>query len=134
MGCERRFYVCKVCGNLVGLIHSGGGTLSCCGQPMTLLVPNTVEASKEKHIPVVTIDGGKVTVAVGSVPHPMIAEHYIEWIYICSNSGGQRKALKPGDKPEATFLVEDNDICEAFAYCNIHGLWSVTIAGAKCDK
>lgn len=133
MGCERSFYVCKTCGNLVGLIHSGGGTLVCCGNPMTLLVPNTVDASKEKHIPVVTIDGGKITATIGSVPHPMTAEHYIQWIYVCSNLGGQRKALKSGDKPETTFCVDEGNICEVFAYCNIHGLWSVKIAGAQCE-
>ena len=132
MACERKFYVCKHCGNLVGLIHAGGGTLVCCGDPMTLLEPNTVEASTEKHIPVVTVDGNKVTVAVGSIPHPMTPEHFIQWIYLCTYSGGQRKSLTPTDKPEATFYLDDTNVCEVFAYCNLHGLWSVKIACEKC--
>jgi superoxide reductase len=87
--------------------------------------PNTVDASKEKHVPQVTNDNGKITVKVGSVEHPMTNEHYIEWIYVCTGLGGHRKALKPGDKPEATFfLSEGEEICEVYAYCNLHGLWS----------
>lgn len=128
MKCERKFYRCGVCGNLVGLIHSGGGEMVCCGQPMQLLVPNTVDASAEKHVPVVTRDGNKITVRVGSAEHPMTDEHYIQWIYLLTPSGGQRKCLAPSDKPEATFCVccEDGEF-EAYAYCNLHGLWSAKL-------
>jgi superoxide reductase len=109
------------------MIYTGGGTLVCCGQEMELLVANTVDASKEKHVPVVTKEGGKVTVKVGSVEHPMVEEHYIQWIYLCTKNGGQRKSLKPGEKPEATFYVgEDEDVCEVYEYCNLHGLWVTT--------
>jgi superoxide reductase len=129
MKCERKFYRCEVCGNLVGLIHNGGGEMVCCDEPMQLLVPNTVDASGEKHVPVITKDGDKITVKVGSVEHPMTEKHYIQWIYLLTPSGGQRKCLTPDDKPEAVFCVccEDGDF-EAFEYCNLHGLWSAKLA------
>ncbi len=125
MSCEKKFYKCSVCGNIVDLIHVGGGTLVCCGQNMNLLVPNTVEAATEKHIPVVTIADGKAAVKVGSVPHPMLAEHSIQWIYLCCGNTGKLVYLKPGDAPEATFCIDDSTDREAYAYCNLHGLWSV---------
>lgn len=124
MSCEKKFYTCGVCGNLVDLIHEGGGTLVCCGQNMNLLVPNTVEAAHEKHIPIVTLDGTKAVVKVGSVPHPMVAEHYIQWIYLCCGNKGSIVYLNPGDAPEATFCVDASAVGVAYAYCNLHGLWS----------
>lgn len=125
---EKKFYVCKLCGNIVGLIHEGGGTLSCCGQPMTELVPNTTDAAQEKHVPVVTRDGHKLTVKVGSVAHPMTAEHLIQWIYLETKKGGQRHVLAAGEAPEAVFFVaEDDTAVTAYAYCNLHGLWKADI-------
>ena len=94
-----KFYVCEHCGNLVGMIHDSGVPMMCCGQKMTALLPNTVEASGEKHKPVVKVEGNTVTVNVGAVNHPMAPEHFIEWVYVQTENGGQRKALKPDDKP-----------------------------------
>lgn len=121
---EVKFFICKHCGNIVGLIHNGGGQLVCCSDPMTELVANTTDAAQEKHVPVVEQDGNKVTVKVGSVTHPMEEKHFIQWIYIQTEHGGQRRAFKPGDKPEATFLIADGDkFVAAYEYCNLHGLW-----------
>lgn len=120
----KRFYVCRHCGNLIGMIKDTGVPVFCCGQKMEALVPNTTEASNEKHIPVVSVEDGKVKVTVGSVAHPMEAEHYIEWVYLQMSNGGQRRAFKPGEKPEATFLLsEGSKPVAVFAYCNLHGLW-----------
>lgn len=124
---EGRFFICKHCGNLVGMIHNSGVSMICCGEPMTELVPNTVEAAHEKHIPVISVSGNQVTVKIGSVEHPMVEEHYIEWIYLETKRGGQRKGLRPGDKPEAVFALEDDEAVAAYAYCNIHGLWKAEI-------
>ena len=122
--CQPKFFRCKICGNLVGMIHESGMPIICCGQPMTELVPNTVDASQEKHVPVVTVSGSGVHVAVGSVDHPMTEEHYIQWIYLHTEQGGQRKCLKPGDKPAADFaLTEGDKLIAAYEYCNLHGLW-----------
>ena len=96
----------------------------CCGQPMTELVPGTTDGAAEKHVQAVTVDGNKVSVAVGSVEHPMLEEHYIEWIAVETANGVQRKALKPGDKPQICFALCDGDEVEAvYAYCNLHSLW-----------
>ena len=92
-----KFYICRRCGNLVEMIHDVGVPVFCCGQKMEPLVPNTVDASGEKHLPVVTVADGVVTVNVGSADHPMLPEHFIEWVYVETENGGQRKALKPGD-------------------------------------
>ena len=115
-------YKCEICGNIVEVLHEGKGELVCCGQPMKLQEENTVEASFEKHIPVIEkVDGG-IIVKVGSAAHPMLAEHYIEWIEVIVGDKVCRKSLKPGDAPEAVFpITEDNVI--ARAYCNLHGLW-----------
>lgn len=127
--CENpKFYVCKHCGNLIGMIHSSGVPIICCGEPMTELVPNTTDASKEKHVPVVSIAGNKVTVAVGSAPHPMTEEHHIAWIYLLTEKGGQRKCLTPGSAPSAEFSVTEGDkVLSAYAYCNLHGLWKADV-------
>lgn len=151
------FYRCEKCGNLVALVNSGGGTLSCCGQDMTKLIANTVDASKEKHVPAVSVEGRNIKVEVGSVLHPMVPEHYIEWIALVSDNKVEIKYLKPGMEPKAQFeyhfkeekvpyAEEDDDIpnCEGqpcnfictekkaynvsiYEYCNLHGLWKTDI-------
>jgi len=121
---ERKFFICKHCGNLVGMILSSGAPLTCCGEEMAELVPNTEEAAYEKHLPVIETQGDLVTVKVGSVPHPMLEEHHIAWIYLHTNQGGQRKCLTVGGKPEATFaLAPGEKVIAAYEYCNLHGLW-----------
>ncbi len=124
---DAKFYVCKHCKNFVGMIYNSGVPMICCGEPMTELVPNTVEAAHEKHLPVISISDGKVTVKVGSVEHPMLEAHYIEWIYLETKNGGQRRALKPGDKPEAVFTLDDDEAVAAYAFCNLHGLWETKV-------
>jgi superoxide reductase len=119
-----KFYKCNLCGNMVALVKEGGGQLTCCGQPMTEIQANTTDAAQEKHVPVVTERGMEVVVTVGSTAHPMDPDHYIEWIVLSTEEGNQRKELKPGDKPQATFMITNGDtITGAFAYCNKHGLW-----------
>jgi len=118
-----KFFLCKHCGNLVGVIHDSGAPMTCCGDHMTLLKANTVEASHEKHIPVVTIDGNKVTVNIGSVDHPMTEEHYIQWVYLQTTKGGQRRYLNPSEAPNVTFYIGDEEPLVVYEYCNIHGLW-----------
>jgi superoxide reductase len=119
-----KFYVCAHCGNIIAYAHESGVPVVCCGEKMKELVPNTVDAAKEKHVPVISVNGNTVSVAVGSVAHPMAAEHFIEWIALETVQGNQRKVLKPGDKPEAVFaLAEGDSVVAAYAYCNLHGLW-----------
>ena len=115
-------YKCAVCGNMVEVLHVGGGELVCCGQPMQLLAENTVDASKEKHVPVIekTADGYKVK--VGAVPHPMEEKHYIEWIELIADGKAYREHLKPGQTPEAIFCLKADHVT-AREYCNLHGLW-----------
>ena len=121
---DSRFYLCEKCGNLVGLIERGGGQLVCCGQKMTRLEAGASDASREKHVPVAEYSGRAVTVQVGSVAHPMSEEHYIGWIYLETNKGGQRKVLKAGDEPVAEFALSEGEIpTAAYAWCNLHGLW-----------
>lgn len=119
-----KFMRCKRCGRIVGVLQDSGSPLICCGEPMEELVPNTTDAAGEKHVPVISIDGNIVTVKVGEVPHPMMEEHYIQWVYLKTAQGGARKALKPGAVPEATFVLSEGDVVEAaYEYCNLHGLW-----------
>ncbi len=120
---ESRFYLCEHCGNLVGMIHDAGVPLVCCGQKMTKLEPGTVDASLEKHIPVVKVEGDTVEVVVGSVAHPMTEEHSITWVYLQTDRGGQRKSLLPGQEPIVTFALKDEKPVAVYAYCNLHGLW-----------
>ncbi|OHD75827.1 MAG: desulfoferrodoxin [Spirochaetes bacterium RIFOXYC1_FULL_54_7] len=117
-------YKCNVCGNIVEVLHGGVGDLVCCGEPMKLMTENTVDAAKEKHIPVIqkTADGWRVT--VGAVAHPMEEKHYIEWIELIADGIVYRAVLKPGDKPEAEFKVKAVKV-SAREYCNLHGLWKV---------
>lgn len=124
---DTRFFICKTCGNVVGVLYSSGVPLICCGEEMQLLEANTVDASREKHVPVITVSGDTVTVEVGSVPHPMVPEHYISFIYLLTEHGGQRKGLSPGQAPKAAFKVVDDAPKAVYAYCNIHGLWSAQI-------
>ncbi len=112
---------------MVGMIHSSGVSMMCCGQKMTKLEPGTVEASREKHIPVVTADGDTVKVVVGSVEHPMVAEHSILWVYLETDKGGHRKCLEVGAAPEVCFTLTDEKPIAAYAYCNLHGLWKASI-------
>lgn len=123
MAKELEVYKCEICGNIVEVLHGGAGTLVCCGQPMKLMQENTVDASKEKHVPVYEKSGNKVTVKVGSVPHPMEEKHYIEWIQVLTSQKSYRKFLKPGEQPEATFEI-DEDIVKVREYCNLHLLWA----------
>lgn len=119
---QLQVYKCEVCGNIVEVLHAGVGQLVCCDQPMKLMEENTVDAAREKHVPVVekTADGFKVK--VGSVPHPMEEKHYIEWIELIADGKAYRQFLKPGGTPEAVFCIKGDNIT-AREYCNIHGLW-----------
>mgnify|MGYP006287214563 FL=1 len=117
-----QIYKCDLCGNIVEVVHGGAGELVCCGQPMELFAENTVDAAKEKHVPVVEkIDGG-YKVKVGSVAHPMEEKHYIEFVEIIADGKVYRQYLNPGDTPEAFFAI-DADRVTAREYCNLHGLW-----------
>ena len=120
---KTKFYICRHCGNLVHMIHDAGVPMMCCGQKMDELLPNTVEASGEKHLPAVTVEEGAVHVNVGSINHPMIPEHYIEWIYVQTENGGHLKNRKPGDDPSASVCLGDDKLLAVYAYCNLHGLW-----------
>jgi len=115
-------YKCEVCGNIVEVLHEGAGELVCCGEPMKLLVEGSVDASKEKHVPVIEKTAKGIRVKVGSVPHPMEEKHYIEWIELIANGKAYRQFLKPGDAPEATFVIDAQQVT-AREHCNLHGLW-----------
>nr|HID60006.1 desulfoferrodoxin [Desulfobacterales bacterium] len=117
-----QIYKCEVCGNIVEVLHTGKGELVCCGQPMKLLVENSVDAAKEKHVPVIEKTGDGFKVKVGSAGHPMEERHYIEWIEVISDGEAYRQFLNPGEPPEATFKI-DADQVTARGYCNLHGLW-----------
>jgi superoxide reductase len=119
---KMEIYKCEVCGNIVEVVHAGAGELVCCGQPMKRMVEGTVDAAKEKHVPVVEKTDKGFTVKVGSVAHPMEEKHYIEWIELNAGDKSYRQFLNPGEAPEATFEVEAGEV-EAREYCNIHGLW-----------
>ena len=120
----KKFFVCKHCGNMIGLLHDAGVPMMCCGEKMVELVPNTTDAAQEKHVPVATVEGNKVVVNVGSVDHPMLDEHWIQWVYLETDKGGHRKVLNPGEKPHVVFaLTEDEKPVAVYEYCNLHGLW-----------
>ncbi|MGK0467318.1 desulfoferrodoxin [Clostridium sp.] len=118
----KQVYKCELCGNMVEIVHESGGVLVCCGQPMTLQIENTVDAAKEKHVPVVENVKGGVLVKVGAVEHPMLEAHYIEWIEVQTAKKIYRKHLKPGEIPQALFLINE-EVLSIREYCNIHGLW-----------
>jgi len=119
---EKQIYKCAICGNIVEVLYAGGGTLVCCGKPMELLVEKTEDQGMEKHVPVIEKTEKGVKVKVGSVPHPMEENHYIQWIELIADRVILRKFLKPGDQPEAEFEVSGDNF-EAREYCNLHGLW-----------
>lgn len=124
---NKKFYICEKCGNLVESIHNSGVPMMCCGQKMTALEPGVVEASHEKHKPVVSVNGNSVKVAVGSVEHPMAAEHSILWVYLETDSGFYRKPLEVGKPPVVEFAIANEKPVAAYAYCNLHGLWKTEI-------
>ena len=125
---EMKFYYCKHCGNIVAYADNKGVPVVCCGEKMVEMVPNTVEASTEKHIPVIIVDGNKVTVKIGSVDHPMVPKHYIQWVSLKTKQGNQRKPLETGALPEVCFMLCPGDeVVSAYAYCNLHGLWKATL-------
>ena len=117
-----QIYKCSICGNIVEVLHEGAGELVCCGQPMELQEERTIDQGKEKHVPVLERNGDELKVRVGELPHPMEEAHYIEWIEVLNGDKLLKKFLKPGDAPEAVFLV-DYENPRARIYCNIHGLW-----------
>ena len=118
----REIYKCDICGNIVEVVHNSGGTLVCCGQPMTLKLENTQDAAVEKHVPVIEKIEGGIRVMVGAVEHPMTVEHHIEFIEVHTENKVYRKFLKPGEKPVAEFKLEE-EILFVREYCNLHGLW-----------
>lgn len=124
---ETKFFICEHCGNLVEVVNDAKVPMICCGQKMTQLIPGTVEASVEKHIPVVTVDSDKVRVEIGSVAHPMAEEHSILWVYLQTDKGGQRKNLAVGEAPAAEFALLGEKPEAVYAYCNLHGLWKTEI-------
>lgn len=121
---EMKFYQCAHCGQIVAIVKGTGVPIMCCGEAMKEIVPGTTDAAVEKHVPVIEVNGTNVTVTVGSVEHPMLSEHYIEWIALETKSGNQRKTLSPGDAPKACFAIcEGDEVVAAYAYCNLHSLW-----------
>lgn len=124
---KNKFYICSHCGNIIGMIEDAGVPVMCCGQKMDALIPNTVEASGEKHVPVVTVENNVVTVRIGSVDHPMIPEHSIQWVYLETDKGGSRKVLSPGEAPTVKFTLTGETPIAVYAYCNLHGLWKTDL-------
>lgn len=124
---NQKFYICKHCGNLIGFVNNKGVPLVCCGDKMDELVPNTVEAATEKHLPAVTVNGNEITVQVGSTLHPMEEAHHICFVYVETENGGQRKCLKTPYDPKVSFSFSDDKPKAVYAYCNIHGLWKTEV-------
>jgi superoxide reductase len=122
MAKELEIYKCAACGNIVEVLHGGAGELVCCGEPMKLFVENTVDAAKEKHVPVIEKTSNGYKVKVGSVAHPMEDKHWIEWIELIADGKAYRQFLKPGQAPEAEFCISAAKV-EVREYCNLHGLW-----------
>lgn len=118
------FYTCDVCGKIVAMVKETPVETVCCGQPMRQLVPGQTDGAVEKHVPVYTVEGNTVTVTVGATEHPMTEAHHIAWIVLETTHGNQRKELKPGDRPQATFaLLPSDTVKRVYEYCNLHGLW-----------
>ena len=118
------FYICRHCKNIVAYVENMGPRIVCCGEDMQLITANTVDAAKEKHVPVIEVDGTQVTVSVGSEEHPMTEPHHIAWIALETQNGNQRKPLDVTGKPKAVFAItEDDQVIAAYEYCNLHGLW-----------
>ncbi len=123
---KTKFYICAHCGNLIQIVKNAGVPVMCCGEKMHELIPNTAEAAGEKHLPVVTLEGNKVTVNVGAVNHPMLEEHFIEWIYAETEQGGVLRKLQPGSEPIVTISLDEKPTA-VYAYCNLHGLWATEV-------
>lgn len=124
---EVKFLICKRCGNLIQVIHDAKVPMLCCGEKMTELVPNTVDASGEKHLPAVSMESGVYKVSVGTVAHPMLPEHHIQWVYLQTEQGGQIQYLHPGEAPEVSFILGSDKPVAVYAYCNLHGLWKAEL-------
>ena len=124
---NQKFFICKHCGNIIGIIDDKGVPMTCCGENMTELVANTVEASVEKHLPAVTVSGEGISVQIGSAPHPMEEAHHITFVYVETERGGQRKCLHVGEEPTLTFRFSDDKPVAVYAYCNLHGLWKTEL-------
>ena len=122
-----KLYYCKHCKNIIAFVKENNPNIICCGEKMQELVPGTIDASLEKHVPVVEFEGNKVKVSIGSVEHPMIDVHYIEMILIETKKGVQVKYLNPGERPYAEFILEDDEFVAAYEYCNLHGLWKYEV-------
>ncbi len=122
-----KFFICPHCGNIVEMVHDAGVKPFCCGQKMNELIPNTVDASGEKHIPAVKVGEGVVEVNVGSVDHPMVDVHWIEWVQLVTDKGSYRKWLNPGEAPSVKFLLSEEKPVAVYAYCNLHGLWKTEL-------
>ncbi|MDR3239688.1 MAG: desulfoferrodoxin [Clostridiales bacterium] len=123
---ERKFYKCSHCGNIIAFVENAGVSIICCGEEMSEIKPNTVDAAREKHVPALSLDGGKLKVTVGSVPHPMTEEHNIMWIAVAEEKRTSRAMLSVGGAPEAEFCMTTNS-ATVYAYCNLHGLWAVDL-------
>ena len=121
---DQKYYICEHCGNIIAYVKRSGVDVMCCGEKMNEIIPGTSDGAAEKHVPVISVDGNKVTVSVGSVAHPMLPEHHIEWISILTKEGHQRKELAAGEEPKAVFYLSDTDeVVAAYEYCNLHSLW-----------
>ena len=121
---EMKFYRCAKCGQIIAIVKASKCPVFCCGEQMQEIIPGTTDASVEKHVPVYEVKGNKVLVTVGSVEHPMLPEHYIEWVSLQTKFGNQRKALNPGDEPKVCFpICEGDEVKAVYAYCNLHSLW-----------
>lgn len=121
------FYKCEICGNMVVKVVEGGGQVTCCGQPMKEIEPNTNDAAQEKHVPDVSVDGDVIAVNVGSVDHPMAEDHYIQWVYVVTEDGVIARCLKPGDAPHADIVLGGQKPLSVLEYCNKHGLWKTEL-------
>ena len=124
---NNKFYICAHCGNIIEKIHDAGVPVICCGQKMDELIPNTVEASGEKHIPAVSVKDGIVEVNVGTVDHPLVDVHGSEWVQLQTDKGSRRHYLNPGEAPNVKFLLGDEKPVAVYAYCNLHGLWKTEL-------
>ena len=124
---KNKFYFCEHCKNIIEMVHDAGVPVMCCGQKMKPIEAGAVDASREKHLPVVSVDGDTVTVNVGTVGHPMSEEHSILWVYLETDKGSQRKCLEIGSSPIVTFALSEEKPVAVYAYCNLHGLWRANI-------
>lgn len=118
-----KFYICRHCGNLVQMIHDSQVPMICCGEKMTELKANTSDGAGEKHLPVIHLEDGAININVGEVDHPMIPEHFIQWVYVETNKGGYCYNFQPNEEPNVSFSIPDEEVIAVYAYCNLHGLW-----------